>query len=189
MDGPFFFQEEMEMSIYTKHGDKGITSLINEAIVSKADDRIELLGIIDELSSYIGFAKVMLEEPTKNKLSEIQKDLIIIMSGVADAANPDYFISEKKIKNMEEEIDYIENSFSRKKEFILYGDCELSSRLDLARAITRKTERYFVKVSLNRKIDLNAIKYINRLSDYFYILARYVDYKNTLKKNKKLVDN
>ena len=100
------------MSIYTKNGDEGKTSLINESVVSKSDDRIELLGTIDELSSYIGFAKVLAPEHEKNILSEIQKDLIIIMAGVADAENPDYFINEKKIKNMEYKIDYLESLFS-----------------------------------------------------------------------------
>lgn len=165
------------MSIYTRNGDKGNTSLISESIVSKSDDRIELIGTIDELSSYIGFAKVLAPEHERNILSEIQKDLMVIMAGVADAENPHYFINEEKIKNIEEEIDYLESLFSRKKEFVLYGECELSSRLDLARAITRKTERCFVKLSLNYIVDINAMKFLNRLSDYLYILARYVDYK------------
>jgi len=180
------------MSIYTKNGDEGNTSLINESVVSKSDDRIELLGTIDELSSYIGFAKVLAPEHERNILSEIQKDLMTIMAGVADAENPDYFINKEKIKNIEEEIDCLESLFSRKNEFVLYGECELSSRLDLARAITRKTERCFVKTSLNYIVDTNAMKFLNRLSDYLYILARYVDYmvdKTACKKNKKLVDN
>ena len=165
------------MSIYTKNGDKGKTSLINEKLVSKSDDRIELIGTIDELSSYIAFAKVLASKHERNILSEIQKDLMIIMAGVADAENPHYFVNEEKIKNMEEEIDYLESIFSRKNEFVLYGECELSSRLDLARAITRKTERCFVKISLSYIVDINAMKFLNRLSDYLYILARYVDYK------------
>ena len=180
------------MSIYTRNGDKGNTSLISESIVSKSDDRIELIGAIDELSSYIGFAKVLVKEHERNILSEIQGDLMIIMAGVADSENPDYFINEEKINNMEKEIDCLESLFSRKNEFVLYGECELSSRLDLARAITRKTERCFVKISQNYIVDTNAMKFLNRLSDYLYILARYVDYrvvKTACKKNKKLVDN
>ena len=180
------------MSIYTRNGDEGKTSLINEINVLKSDDRVELLGTIDELSSYIGFAKVLVEEYEKNILSEIQKDLMIIMAGVAHAENPDYFINIEKINNMEKEIDYLESLFSRKNEFVLYGECELSSRLDLARAIARKTERCFVKVSQNYIVDINAMKFLNRLSDYLYILARYVDYKvaeTACKKNKKQVDN
>ena len=112
------------------------------------------------------------------------------MAGVADAENPNYFINKEKINNMEKEIDCLESLFPRKNEFVLYGECELSSRLDLARAITRKTERYFVKTNVNYKVDINAIKFLNRLSDYLYILARYVDYKlvkTACKKYKKLV--
>lgn len=179
------------MSIYTRNGDEGKTSLINEAVVSKSDDRIELLGTIDELSSYIGFAKVLAPGHERNILSELQKDLMVIMAGVADAENPSYFINEEKIKNIEVEIGDLESLFSRKNEFVLYGECELSSRLDLAKAITRRTERCFVQVSQNYIVDINAMKFLNRLSDYLYILARYVDYKMTetpCKKNKKLVD-
>ena len=107
------------MSIYTKNGDAGTTSLINEISVSKADERIELLGTIDELSSYIGFVKVIAEESLKERLSEIQEDLMLIMAGIADTTNIDYIIEEEKIKKLEDEIDNIESSFARKKEFVL----------------------------------------------------------------------
>lgn len=177
------------MSIYTKSGDEGMTSLINETSVSKADDRIELLGTIDELSSYIGFAKIIIEESFKNELSEIQQDLMLIMAKVADVTNSNYLINEEKIMNLEKKIDYIESSFPRKKEFILYGECEESVRLDLARAVARRAERCFIKVKSHHKVDINTTRYMNRLSDYLYILARFEDYKNALKKNKKSVDN
>ena len=177
------------MSIYTKSGDEGMTSLINETSVSKADDRIELLGTIDELNSYIGFAKIIADNSLQAELSQIQRDLILIMSGVADTANSNYTIYEEKIKNLERRIDEIEISFFRKKEFFLYGECEESSRLDLARAVARRAERYFVKVKSHHKVDTNATRYMNRLSDYLYILARFEDQKNAPEKNKKLVDN
>lgn len=165
------------MSIYTKSGDTGITSIISEASISKADDRIELLGTIDELSSFIGFAKLMAEESTKEKLSEIQMDLILIMAGIADTSNPDYIIKEGKIKELEKKIDNIEGSFTRKKEFVLYGNCELSARLDIARAVARRAERCLVKVKSHFEVNANTTIYMNRLSDYLYILARFEDHK------------
>ena len=165
------------MSVYTKSGDKGVTSIINENFISKADDRIELLGTIDELSSFIGYAKVIAKEPIKEKLSEIQKDLILIMAGIADVKNPNFIIEESKIKKLEREIDDMENKFSRKKEFVLYGESELSARLDLARAVTRRAERCLAKVNLFYEINDNTTIYMNRLSDFFYILARFEDSK------------
>lgn len=165
------------MSIYTKTGDNGTTSIINESIISKADDRIELLGTIDELNSFIGFAKVIAEEELKEKLSDIQNDLILVMAGIADTTNPNFIIEERRIKNLEKEIDDIENAFTRKKEFVLYGGCELSARLDLARAVARRAERCLVKVKLSYEVNDNTTIYMNRLSDFFYILARFEDLK------------
>ena len=80
-------------------------------------------------------------------------------------------------KALEEEIDRIENSFPRIKDFVLYGGCELSARLDVARAVTRRAERRFRKVEQNYGADAKAVQYINRLSDYLYMCARYADYK------------
>lgn len=165
------------MSIYTKAGDRGITSLMNGISVSKSDDRIELLGTIDELNSYIGLAKVLADSLLKNQLSHIQKNLMQIMAGVADPRCMDYRFSADETASLEQEIDRIENSFPRAKEFVLYGGCEQSARLDVARAVTRRAERRFRRVEQNYGADAKAIQYINRLSDYLYMCARYADYK------------
>ncbi len=165
------------MKIYTKRGDKGNTSLINEVEVSKADERIELLGTIDELSTAIGFAKVIMEDFIKEDLSAIQKELMFIMAGIADVDNPMYQVDEDEILALEIKIDELENSFERENKLILYGDCEKSARLDLARVATRKAERYFWKIQKKYNLDILATRYMNRLSDYFYILARFEDYK------------
>ena len=165
------------MKIYTRRGDKGKTSLINEIEVSKADERIELLGTIDELSVAIGFAKVIMEDSVKEDLSSIQKELMFIMAGIADVDNPMYQVDEDEIIALEAKIDELENSFEREKKLVLYGDCEESARLDMARVATRKAERYFWKIQKKYNLDILATRYMNRLSDYFYILARFEDYK------------
>lgn len=165
------------MKIYTKKGDKGKTSLINEVEVSKTDERIELLGILDELNCYIGSAKLLLPSETKEELSSIQKELMFIMAGIADIDNPIYQVEEEQINTLEEKIDNIENNFSRDKKLVLYGECEESVRLDIARAAARKAERYFWKIHKEYNLDLHAIQYMNRLSDYLYILARFEEYK------------
>lgn len=163
------------MKIYTKKGDKGKTSLIDEIEVSKTDRRIELLGMIDEASCYIGHAKLLLSEEFKEKLTDIQKELLFIMAGIADSDNPIYQVEEEQIIQIEENIDEIEKVFLREKKLIIYGECESSARLDIARAAVRKVERYFWKVSKEYDVDLHAIQYMNRLSDYLYVLARYED--------------
>lgn len=164
------------MSIYTKKGDSGKTSLMNGGSISKSDDRIELLGTIDELNSAIGLAKVVSEAPDKEKLSLIQRELMQIMAGIADPRNRDYHVSEDQVRSLESQIDQMEASFPRAKEFVLYGGCELSARLDMARAIARRAERRFQKVSQYYSVDSHALQYVNRLSDYLYVMARYVDH-------------
>ncbi len=166
------------MSIYTKTGDLGTTSLLNRARVPKHDARIELLGNIDELNSQLGLAKVLLCDNGKENITAIQQDLMKIMSGVADSANKDFAVSSDMIDALEKKIDKTEAQFSRKPGFVVYGACEASARIDMARAIARRVERRFCKVSQIYGADANAIIYINRLSDYLYVLARYVDDKN-----------
>ena len=165
------------MKVYTRRGDKGKTSLINEVEVSKSDKRIELLGTIDELSAAIGFAKVVMTKEVKEELSSIQKELMFIMAGIADNNNAMYQVDEDEIHVLEEKIDNIESQFEREKKLVLYGECEESARLDLARVAARKAERYFWKIQKEYNLDILAIQYMNRLSDYFYVLARFEDSK------------
>lgn len=164
------------MSIYTKNGDEGKTSLMNGVSVSKSDDRIELIGTIDELNSALGLAKILTNGVLYEQLSQIQRELMQMMSGIADSRNLDYRFSKEEVLALEEGIDRMEAAFPRSKEFVLYGGCEQSARLDMARAIARRAERRFRKVSQNYGADPKAMQYMNRLSDYLYVAARYMDY-------------
>lgn len=166
------------MGIYTKTGDGGTTSLLNRARVPKYDERIELMGNIDELNSQLGLAKVLMCDKGKENISTIQQDLMKIMSGVADCSNKDFTVCDSMIEFLENKIDKTESLFPREHKFVLYGGCELSARLDVARAITRRAERRFCKVNQIFGADKKAIMYINRLSDFLYVLARYVDYES-----------
>lgn len=175
------------MKIYTKGGDKGKTSLMNGIRVSKCDARIELLGAIDELNSHLGLTKVIAEPKLQGRLSKIQRELMLIMGGIADPRNPEYRVSDEQIQVLEVEIDRMENSFPRPKLFVLYGGCEQSARLDVARAVARRAERRFHKVAQNYGADHTALKYINRLSDFLYETARYADYKASSEPNDEIM--
>ena len=164
------------MKLYTKAGDRGMTSLKYGSTLKKSDDRIELLGAIDELNSHIGLAKVVAYEDMKKKLSYLQETLMFLMSGVADPRNRSLRFPESHVVELEQEIDRIESSFSREKKFVLYGGCELSARLDVACTVARRAERRFVKMKLVYGGDVAAMQFMNRISDYLYILARYADY-------------
>ncbi len=166
------------MKIYTMTGDGGYTSLLNNSRVSKSDERIELLGVIDELSSHLGLAKVVSGNALKEFIDKIQSTLITLMAGVASNASSQYRITAEDVTALEEKIDCMESSFPRQKEFILYGGCELSARLDVARAVARRAERQFCRTGRNYHMDSMAQKYINRLADFLYVAARFADYNN-----------
>ena len=165
------------MKVYTKKGDGGNTSLANGMSVSKADDRIELIGTIDELNSYIGHAKVLSEGHLKTNLAEIQRTLMKIMAAVADPRNLDYRMSAEETVHLEEQIDELEAAFPRVKDFVLYGGCELSARLDIARSVTRRQSGDFAKWH-RITADAKAMQYVNRLADYLYVEARFADHQS-----------
>ena len=135
------------MKLYTKQGDCGTTSLMIGMRVPKYDDRMELMGTIDELRSHFGLAKVIAEPELKDRLSKIQGELIQMMAKIADPGNGKYSFREEQNSYLECVIDKLEQGFPRRKEFVLYGGCELSARLDVARTIARRAERRFFKVS------------------------------------------
>lgn len=165
------------MSIYTKKGDYGQTSLLDTKQVSKSDDRIHLVGVIDELTSHLGLIKASHpKKDIRNQIEHIQSNLQLIMASVADQYNRQYKINENEITLIEEEIDRIQSLFPKLTKFILPGDNTLSAQTDVARTVTRRVERTMAVVAKKHNIDTVAKKYINRLSDYLFVVARYTDY-------------
>lgn len=170
----------MSMKIYTKTGDKGTTSLIGGTKVSKAHLRIEAYGTVDELNSYIGLCKDLLpDKESKAILQEIQDRLFTIGSALAcDPAKetkmkiPD--LEEKDISLLEIEIDRMSEILPVMKSFILPGGHPTVSHLHIARCVCRRAERCCVRLE-EEKHEVEPIipKYLNRLSDYLFILARY----------------
>lgn len=166
------------MNIYTKNGDRGTTSLIRTKNVSKSDDRIQLVGTIDELTSHLGVVKTMLRDAKALAvLEDVQRTLITVMSGVADPYERKYRISGEKTEELEREIDRMEALFARPHEFILPGENPLSAQIDVARTVARRAERALAAVSVKFGADNASKQYLNRLADYLYVLARYEDAK------------
>lgn len=171
------------MNIYTKNGDKGTTSLVHTKNISKSDDRINLVGTIDELTSNLGLIKTLLRECPAEEyqmqavqmLEEVQKKLILVMAGVADPYKKDYRIDQTLTEKLEAQIDRLEAEFDRPKEFILPGKTKLSAQIDIARTVARRAERALAQVSVKFGADNGAKGLMNRLADYLYVLARYVD--------------
>lgn len=170
----------MAFKIYTKTGDAGKTSLIGGTKVYKSNIRIESYGTVDELNSYIGLCSDSLQdETTKATLKEIQDRLFTIGSSLA--CDPDKEplmkipdLKETDINFLEQEIDRMNEVLPPMKFFILPGGHTTISHLHVARCICRRAERVCVALQQEELfIEPLVIKYINRLSDYLFVLARY----------------
>ena len=165
------------MSIYTANGDKGTTNLVHTKNVSKSDDRIQLVGTIDELSSHLGLIKTMMSKADDIRFIEnIQRTLNAVCLGVADPFNREFRTEDDRTGQLEEEISRLEGLFHcPEEENILPGSSRLSAELDIARAVARRAERDLAAVSVKFGADNGAKKYMNRLSDYLYVMARYME--------------
>lgn len=163
------------MSIYTRTGDLGSTGLYGGKRISKADCQIETYGSIDELTSYIGLTVVKLKNKRdKDLLIRIQKDLYQIMSFLS-GAKVDLKLLENKVLVFEKTIDEIEVKLPKLNKFILPGGNEISALFHVLRVLCRKAERRNIDFFNQSKItnnQLSIIKYLNRLSDLFFDLAR-----------------
>ena len=169
----------MAFKIYTKTGDLGKTSLIGGTKVLKSHLRIESYGTVDELNSYIGLANDLLtDEHSKKILKEIQDRLFTIGSSLACDPEkeplmkiPD--LKETDIELLETEIDAMNEDLPPMKSFILPGGHPTVSTIHVARCVCRRAERICVHMQQEGQfVDPLVIKYINRLSDYLFILAR-----------------
>lgn len=164
------------MEAYTGYGDKGMTDLSHTKNVSKSDDRICLMGSVEELMSHIGLVRVLVDDvDVVRMLEKISETLKKIIDGVSDPYNREFKVSEDRTELLEEEIGRMKEIFSGEKLPILPGDSRVAAEVDVTRAVARRAERELALVSVKFGSDTGAKKYMNRLSDYFYVLARYVD--------------
>ncbi len=174
----------MALKIYTKSGDLGTTSLIGGTRVPKSHLRIETYGTIDELNSYIGLIiDLVSDESSKLMLKEIQDRLFTVGSSLAcdpekvpSMKIPD--LKEGDIEILEKEIDKMNEVLSEMKFFILPGGHPAISTTHIARCVCRRAERLCVNMQEHHLfVDPLVIKYINRLSDYLFILSRYISHQ------------
>ena len=165
------------MKIYTKKGDKGETSLLGGTRVSKSNIRIESYGTIDELNSWLGLVRDQeMDIHTKQILIHIQDRLFTLGSHLASDPKksgikiPD--INEENITLLEEEIDKMNETLPEMKSFVLPGGHNTVSYCHIARCICRRAERCVVHLASEEKVEDIILKYLNRLSDYLFVLAR-----------------
>ena len=174
--------------IYTKTGDDGTTALGNGERIAKSSKRVSAYGSVDELNSFIGLARSFIES---DKLKELDKILATIQNDLfdlgADLCIPDkdknadsLKIVKSYVKNLEKEIDKLNSQLEPLRSFILPGGTKVSAYVHIARTIARRCEREMIEL---RQIELaeiskEAVQYINRLSDFLFVAARYVNLKS-----------
>jgi cob(I)alamin adenosyltransferase len=163
------------MKVYTKTGDKGTTSLIGGTRVSKFHIRVEAYGTVDELISYVGLIRSQkIDLHIIETLHQIQIKLMDIAAIMAsdEKAKKNRHVTDDDIKMLETEIDKYDDELEPLKYFVLPGGHNIPAFCHIARCICRRAERMILRVNEENDIPQNVLVYMNRLSDYLFILAR-----------------
>ncbi|MEX0822509.1 MAG: cob(I)yrinic acid a,c-diamide adenosyltransferase [Rhodothermales bacterium] len=171
------------MKIYTRTGDQGTTALFGGDRVSKTDARIAAYGTVDETNSYIGLARSLAaDQPGFDRLdahlSTIQNDLFILGADLAtpyEARAKTARVGDEHVARLEESIDSLQDELPELKQFILPGGTPTSSVLHVARTVCRRAERLVIAAAESENISPAATIYLNRLSDYLFVLARWAN--------------
>lgn len=179
------------MKVYTKTGDKGKTSLFSGERIPKSHKRVETYGEVDELNAFIGLiaADLTVEENNiRAELHTIQQTLFTMGSWLATTPEPAYTdrltpLQQASVDNLEKAIDRMSDTLPELHEFILPGGSQAAATAHIARTVCRRVERHAIDLIQSETIAEKNIqdqmetilKYLNRLSDYFFVLARYLN--------------
>lgn len=172
------------MKIYTRTGDSGETSLFNGKRVAKDSPRVAAYGEVDELNAVLGLARSLISDhQISQTLVEIQKDLFSVGAQLADPEfgqkkrSLKFCLQESRIADLEQNIDHWEAELVPLRHFILPGGNQAGASLHLARTVCRRAERHIVSLSQQEQLPAFLLAYLNRLSDFLFVVARYVNHK------------
>ena len=173
------------MKIYTRKGDSGYTLLIDGKIVYKHNLSVAAYGTIDELNSFLGLLKDYIDdEKIKDVLNNIQLKLFSIGSILASGENQNISekvkIEKKDVEYIELEIDRLNEYLPELKNFIIPGGHKTSSYSHVCRSICRRAERKISELNKNSGVDPNILAYVNRLSDFFFVLSRFLKHSDNV---------
>ena len=174
------FGDAAPNEIYTKTGDDGETALGNGARVAKHSMRVTAYGTVDEANATVGMARLHAEPELDAALARIQNDLFDLgadlcrpdMERDADAEYPPLRMVKSQVDRLESEIDTMNARLEPLRSFILPGGSALAAYLHLCRTVSRRAERETVELATMENVNPNAVKYLNRLSDWFFVAAR-----------------
>jgi len=165
------------MGIYTKNGDKGKTRDLNGREVSKNSAAIHFIGTLDELNCHLGLIKAMIADKSGEQsacvfLERIQNNLAIIMSHISDIKNSNYFLPNEEVAILEKEIDLLSDNLPKQEKLVVPGKNILEAQIQICRTITRRAERLFFAVTGDQSARPEIGAYLNRLSDYLFVLSQ-----------------
>ncbi|MBL0941767.1 MAG: cob(I)yrinic acid a,c-diamide adenosyltransferase [Alphaproteobacteria bacterium] len=165
--------------IYTRSGDKGKTSLGNGSRLPKHHLRFKAIGEVDETNAALGLVRLYVDEILDQRLAGIQNDLFDVGADLCmpDDTQPRLRVSATQVEQLEKDIDYFNQDLQPLTSFILPGGTIASSYLHLARTITRRAERRVSELAGHERINLEVLRYLNRLSDLLFVLSRYMNDK------------
>ena len=166
--------------IYTRSGDKGTTALGNGDRVAKHDARVNAYGTSDELNATVGMARLHAEGVMDERLALIQNDLFDLgadlcrpdMAKDAESEYPPLRMVEAQVTRLETEIDEMNADLAPLRSFVLPGGSALSAHLHLCRTVARRAERLATNLAEMEEVNAHAVKYLNRLSDWFFVASR-----------------
>lgn len=164
------------VKIYTKTGDKGDTGLWGGARVPKSHPQVCAYGDVDELNCELGLALAALcpqDAPVAKTLERVQQELLV--AGSLLAGHDGQGLSAESVARLEKAIDALTKELPELKQFILPGGCEAGARLHVARGVCRRAERQVVALAASQRLPANVLIYLNRLSDYLFTAARWVN--------------
>lgn len=176
----------MKSKVYTLTGDKGTTSLVGGQRVDKDNMRVEAYGTVDELNSHIGVLASTLrgngDDVTNRLLFKIQNRLFnlgaYLATETSDDTSPVYGLSDDDVLAIEARIDEMDSRLQPMKSFILPGGCLAAAQSDVCRTVARRAERRVITLARNTAVNPLAKRYLNRLSDFFFILSRFLNQEN-----------
>ena len=168
------------MKIYTKTGDKGMTKLVGSSTVAKDSDRVESYGTIDELNSWVGYIISQLPQENQEIKEELEALQHLLFDAGTDLSTPieaqrPFKLQKESVHWLEQRIDFYTAQSPDIDRFILPGGTPAASMVHVARTIARRAERISVRLNWTAKINEEVLIFTNRLSDYFYALARYLN--------------
>lgn len=168
------------MKIYTKTGDKGMTSLANGERVSKSELRIDTYGTCDELNSWIGYLRASMVSSSLYEEQNVQlqwmQNKLFNLGALLSKASGEWILAED-VERIEQLIDIMQQEISAQRSFLLPMGSEMVCRSHLCRTVCRRLERKMILLG----VEGNALMFVNRMSDYLFVLCRYMTFKNSEK--------